>query len=375
MFRVFATALVVCLAASAAGGPLAPSPAAPPITAASINDAAPKGTNDKDPSLIAKAEVLLDRAHFSPGAVDGLDGDNFRSAVRAFQQVNKIEVTGNLDADTWNAITSNDAAPVLKAYTISDADVSGPFTKVIPSNLEEMAKLPGLSYTSPLAELAEKFHMAQSLLRQLNPLADFERAGKEILVADVPETNLRPGHSAVEVVQPKNDKAPIAATIVVDKPAHNVRAYDREGRLLGYYPATMGSEEKPAPSGVFKVRGVTWNPEYHYDPKFAWKEVKTKQKLTVPPGPNNPVGLVWIDLTAPSYGIHGTSQPEEIGKTESHGCIRLTNWDAVDLAAMVRPGTMARFEDLDSPVAPPQVSASPRSDAGAAAKSLLSGPR
>ena len=135
MFRVFATALVVCLAASAAGGPLAPSPAAPPITAASINDAAPKGTNDKDPSLIAKAEVLLDRAHFSPGAVDGLDGDNFRSAVRAFQQVNKIEVTGNLDADTWNVITSNDAAPVLKAYTISDADVSGPFTKVIPSNL------------------------------------------------------------------------------------------------------------------------------------------------------------------------------------------------------------------------------------------------
>jgi peptidoglycan hydrolase-like protein with peptidoglycan-binding domain len=148
MFRVFATALLVCLAASAAGGPLAPSPATPPITAASINDAAPKGANDKDPSLIAKAEVLLDRAHFSPGAVDGLDGDNFRSAVRAFQQVNKIEVTGNLDADTWNVITSNDAAPVLKAYTISDADVSGPFTKVIPSNLEEMAKLPGLSYTN-----------------------------------------------------------------------------------------------------------------------------------------------------------------------------------------------------------------------------------
>jgi lipoprotein-anchoring transpeptidase ErfK/SrfK len=358
MFRVFATALVVSLAASAAGGPLAPSPAAPPITAASINDAAPKGANDKDSSLIAKAEVLLDRAHFSPGAVDGLDGDNFRSAVRALQQVNKIAVTGNLDADTWNTITSNDAAPVLKAYTISDADVSGPFTKVIPSNLEEMAKLPGLSYTSPLAELAEKFHMAQSLLRRLNPLADFERAGTEILVADVPETNLRPGRPTVEVVQPKNDKAPIAATIVVDKPARNVRAYDREGRLLGYYPATMGSEEKPAPTGVFKVRGVTWNPEYHYDPKFAWKEVKTKQKLTVRPGPNNPVGLVWIDLTASSYGIHGTPQPEEIGKTESHGCIRLTNWDAVDLATMVRPGTMARFEALDSPVAPPPVSVS-----------------
>jgi lipoprotein-anchoring transpeptidase ErfK/SrfK len=331
-----ATALVFSLAASAASGPLAPSPAAPPpITAASINDAAPKGANDKDPSLIAKAEVLLDRAHFSSGAVDGLDGDNFRSAVRALQQVNKIAVTGNFDADTWNAITSNDRAPVLKAYTISDADVSGPFTKVIPTNLEEMAKLPGLSYTRPLAELAERFHMAQSLLRRLNPLAAFERAGTEILVADVPEMNLRPGREAVEAVPPKNDKAPIAATIVVDKPAHNIRAYDREGKLVGYYPATMGSAEKPAPSGVFKVRGVVWNPDYHYDPKFAWKEMKTKQKLTVRSGPNNPVGLVWIDLTAPSYGIHGTPQPEEIGKTESHGCIRLTNWDAVDLVVSV----------------------------------------
>jgi lipoprotein-anchoring transpeptidase ErfK/SrfK len=378
MFREFAATLafgLVGLAAPAADGSPGSSPAVPTITAATMNEATPNDANDKSPSLIAKAETLLDRAHFSPGEIDGLDGDNFRRAVRAFQETKSLTVTGNLDADTWNALASNDTAPVLKTYTTSDADVSGPFTKVIPTNLEEMARLPGLSYTGPLAELAEKFHMAQSLLRRLNPLADFERAGTEIFVADVPEMNLRPGRHTFEVVQPNNDKAPIAATIVVDKPAHNVRAYDREGRLLGYYPATMGSEEKPAPSGVFKVRGVTWNPEYHYDPKFAWKEVKTKQKLTVPPGPNNPVGLVWIDLTAPSYGIHGTPQPEEIGKTESHGCIRLTNWDAVDLAAMVRPGTMARFEDLDSPVAPPQVSASPRSDAGAAAKSLFSGPR
>jgi lipoprotein-anchoring transpeptidase ErfK/SrfK len=360
MFRQFAATLAFSLAslAASAGGSPGPSPAVPTITAAMINDATPNGANDKSPSLIAKAEVLLDRAHFSPGAVDGLDGDNFRSAVRALQQVNKIAVTGNLDADTWNTITSNDAAPVLKAYTISDADVSGPFTKVIPTNLEEMAKLQGLSYTSPLAELAEKFHMAQSLLRRLNPLADFERARTEIFVADVPAMHLRLGRHTVEAVPPKNDKAPIAATIVVDKPAHNIRAYDREGRLVGYYPATMGSEEKPAPSGDFMVRGVVWNSEYHYDPKFAWKEVKTKQKLTVRSGPNNPVGLVWIDLTAPSYGIHGTPQPEEIGKTESHGCIRLTNWDAVDLAAMVRPGTVARFEDLDSPVAPAPVSVS-----------------
>jgi lipoprotein-anchoring transpeptidase ErfK/SrfK len=321
------------------------------MTAASINEAAPKGANDKDPSLIAKAEVLLDRAHFSAGAIDGADGDDFRNAVRAFQEVNGLAVTGNLDADTWKALAPDGAAPVVKAYTISDSDIAGPFTKAIPANLVQMARLPGLSYTSPLAELAEKFHMAQSLLHGLNPRADFARSGTEIMVADVPEMQLRSGRHSVEAVPPKDNGGPIAATIVVDKPARSVRAYDQDGKLLAFYPATIGSEEKPAPSGVFKVSRVDWNPEYHYDPKFRWKEVKTNRKLTVQPGPNNPVGLVWIDLTAPSYGIHGTPAPEDIGHTESHGCIRLTNWDAVDLAGMARPGAVVRFEDQDSPVA------------------------
>src|SRR5208283_520764 len=137
---------------------------------------------------------------------------------------------------------------------------------------------------------------------------------------------LASGRHAVEAVPPKNDakdnQGPIAATIVVDKPARNLRAYDRHGKLLAFYPASIGGEEKPAPSGDFMVRRVDWYPAYHCDPKFAWKEVKTKRKLTVAPGPNNPVGLVWIDLTAPSYGIHGTPSPGAIGKTESHGCIR-----------------------------------------------------
>jgi lipoprotein-anchoring transpeptidase ErfK/SrfK len=130
-----------------------------------------------------------------------------------------------------------------------------------------------------------------------------------------------------------------------------VRAYDKDGKLLAFYPATIGSEEKPAPSGAFKVRRIEWNPDFIYDPKFAWKGVNVREKLTIRPGPNNPVGLVWIDLTAPSYGIHGTPEPTNISKTESHGCIRLTNWDAVDLATMVRPGTAVKFEDEDSPVA------------------------
>jgi lipoprotein-anchoring transpeptidase ErfK/SrfK len=354
MSRAVSFALICGLAASASDAVVAaPSPT---TLGSAIAGAAPKNSDDKNPRLIAKAEVLLARAHFSPGEIDGFDGDNFRNAVRAFQQVNGLPVSGNLDAQTWSALTTKDSASVLKAYTISRADVSGPFTRAIPTNLVAMARLPGLSYTSAQAELAEKFHMSQSLLRQLNPRADFARAGTEITVASVPEMNLRSGRRSVEVVPPQNapkpSDDPSDATIVIDKPARNLRVYDRDGKFLAFYPATIGSEEKPAPSGDFKVKGIVWNPDYQYDPKFAWKGVNAKRKLTVGPGPNNPVGLVWIDLTDPSYGIHGTPAPEDIGKTQSHGCIRLTNWDAVDLARMARPGTTVRFEDEDSPVAP-----------------------
>ncbi len=357
--RLIAAIFLAALAAFPAAAAHRTTGAAPKITAASINASAPNGRNDNDPSLIAKAEVLLDRDHFSPGEIDGMDGDNYRSAVRAFQQANSLPVTGILDADTWNALASNVSEPVLKPYAIADADVAGPFDKQISVDLAQMAKLPGLSYTSPLAKLAEKFHMSKEFLRKLNPRADFERPGEQIVVADVEALDLRAGRDTLEAIPPtdtaNNNKGAAGksvATIVVDKPARNLRAYDKEGRLIAFYPTTVGSEEKPAPSGAFKVRGVVWNPDFHYDPKFAWKGVSAREKLTIRPGPNNPVGLVWIDLTAPSYGIHGTPEPTNIGKTESHGCIRLTNWSAVELAAMVRRGTVVKFEDEDSPVTP-----------------------
>ncbi|HEY1782579.1 MAG TPA: L,D-transpeptidase [Roseiarcus sp.] len=351
MIRTLAITLLLGLAAP----PAALATPDPTARGASIEKAAPKSANDKDPALIAKAEILLDRARVSPGEIDGWDGDNFRNAIRAFQQVNGLPVSGNLDAATWDALT-RDGAPVLKAYTITITDAAGPFTRAIPATLEAMARLPGLSYTSAQAELAEKFHMSPTLLRELNPRADFGRAGTELTVADVPEMLLRSARSSVEAVPPPNppkaSEEPPEVTIVVDKPARNVRVYDSDGKFLAFFPATIGSEEKPAPSGDFKVNGVSWNPNYEYDPKFAWKGVTTKRKLRIGPGPNNPVGLVWIDLTAPTYGIHGTPAPSAIGKTQSHGCIRLTNWDAVELAGMVRPGDVVRFQDQDSPVAP-----------------------
>ena len=348
MFRPLAAAFAG-FAVSVACAAEAPQQHRPSPTAPSIEAAAPAGDDGADPSLVAKAEILLHRAHVSPGEIDASDGDNFRAAVRAFQELRGLTVNGKLDAETWNALAA-DHAQVLETHAISKAEVAGPFTRAIPAHLEQMARLPGLSYTSVQAELAEKFHMSQDLLRKLNPDADFAKAGTEVVVADVQETKLEPGRRAVEIVPPKDPEGPVAATIVIDKPARNLRAYDQAGQFLAFYPVTVGSQEKPAPSGVFNVREVVWNPEYHYDPKFAWKEVRTRRRLTVGPGPNNPVGMVWIDLTAPSYGLHGTPSPAAIGKTESHGCIRLANWDAADLAAMSRPGTFVRFEDQDSPV-------------------------
>ncbi len=355
MVRLPVGIVLVALTSATLGAPKKPY-VSPQTIEAAINRAAPSEEKKSASALIIRTEALLDRAHFSPGEIDGEDGDNYRHALRAFQQANNLRETGKLDTATWNALTSSGASePTLRHYTISAEDVSGPFDKAITANLDDMAQRPGLPYTTPLAELAERFHMSERLLRKLNPRIDFSQAGADVVVANVSPMPLRSGEHTVELNPPKPSKAEQlrVETIVVDKAARDVRAYDKNGGLLAFYPATIGSDEKPAPSGVFKVRRVAWNPEFLYDPKFAWKGVKAKQKLTVKPGPNNPVGLVWIDLTAPSYGIHGTPQPDAIGKTESHGCVRLTNWDAVDLASMVRPGTVVRFEDHDMPVVAP----------------------
>ena len=303
------------------------------LSPAAVNSAA-SGERGEKASFIVKVEVLLDRAHYSPGQIDGKDGENFRKALKAFQQANNLAPTGKVDADTWNSLTANVSEPVLKSYAITEADVAGPFDRRIPHGLEQEAKLQGLSYKDSVEALSEKFHMSEHLLRALNPGVDFDRARQTIAVANVEPLPLHRGDDSVEVERPRQHEGAgaTAATVVVDKPAREVRAYDKEGKLLAFYPATIGSQQKPAPSGSFKVRRVAWNPDYHYDPKFAWKGVKANRKLTLPPGPNNPVGVVWIDLTAPSYGIHGTPEPQNISKSESHGCIRLTNWDAVDLA-------------------------------------------
>jgi lipoprotein-anchoring transpeptidase ErfK/SrfK len=193
----------------------------------------------------------------------------------------------------------------------------------------EKAKLPALGYESPLEALGEKFHASPKLLQQLNPGKDFATAGQQIVVPDV------------------NSPAPLpkAAKVVVDKSDSVVMLVDAAGKTIAQYPATMGSEHDPLPLGEWKIRGVSRNPEFHYNPALFWDANPTHEKATIPPGPNNPVGVVWIDLSKDHYGIHGTPEPSKISKTQSHGCIRLTNWDALALAQAVSPGMTALLQE------------------------------
>ncbi|MBU1386026.1 MAG: L,D-transpeptidase [Alphaproteobacteria bacterium] len=278
-----------------------------------------------DPAM-ARAQILLDRTRFSPGIVDGLGGENTRQAIAAFEEAHDLEVDGELDAEVFERLTSGDSRKVLTDYTITDADAAGPFIGEVPEDIADMGELETVGYADAREALAEKFHMSEALLDALNPGVDFARAGQTIVVA-------APG---------PNELQGEVARIVIDKEESSVRAFDADGKLLAFYPATIGSGEMPSPSGTHTVRAIAPEPNYTYDPsRVSYGD--GGDKVVVPPGPNNPVGSVWIDLSRDTYGIHGTPEPAEIGKTASSGCVRLTNWDAEQLAGAVEQGVEVRF--------------------------------
>jgi len=284
-----------------------------------------------NPALI-KTQVLLDRARFSPGVTDGRHGENLQNAIKAFEKARGLQPDGALDQEFWTKLNETSSDPVLIEYTIRDEDVKGPFM-AIPDKMEDQAKLERLGYSSAEEFLAERFHMDADLLKALNPGKSFDKAGTAITVANV-EAKADPGKPPEKV-----------AKIEIVKSERVLRALNKDGAVMAVYPASIGSEEKPAPSGSHKVRVVAPNPNYTYNPDYAFKGVKAKEKFEIKPGPNNPVGSTWIDLTVESFGIHGTPEPEKVGKAYSQGCVRLTNWDVEELSKMVEKGTPVEFLD------------------------------
>jgi lipoprotein-anchoring transpeptidase ErfK/SrfK len=304
-----------------------------------------------DPGIL-REQVLLDRAGFSPGLIDARKGGNTEHARHAFQKENGLKV-GGLDSETKKKLIEVSGDQILREYTIQKDDVGGPFVGKIPDKLEEKAKLDHLAYHSPKEALAEKFHMTQELLTALNPGKDFGKEGTTITVTAVNEmpNNVKKASrgsssESTEASQPLNQKPNTdkkAARVVVDKQEKAVRVYDSDDKLIAFYPASPGSKARPAPTGTYEVTRIAIEPSYTVNPKYDW--VKSDKKLTIAPGPNNPAGLVWIEVSAgEGYGIHGVPDPEKVGKTFSHGCIHLTNWDALALAHLVKKGTPVEFK-------------------------------
>ena len=286
--------------------------------------------SDKPTPLAVRLEVLLDRANFSPGEIDGIFGENAKKALRAYAEARGLPSSDALTEKAWKELRADDG-PVTTHYTITEKDVAGPFLPRLPARMEDMSHLARLGFTSPREELAEKFHMSEQLLAMLNPGQRFDRAGANIVVVDTD------GKGTANSVK--------AEKVEIDKSRQTVELFDKSNSLIGFYPATVGSEEKPSPSGTLKVTAIDHNPTYRYNPKYHFKGVHSRNPFTIKPGPNNPVGTVWISLSAEGYGIHGTPSPEKVSKAQSHGCVRLTNWDAERVARSVTKGTPVTFVD------------------------------
>lgn len=312
--------------------------------------AAPAAAGSPINSAVLHAQVLLDRLGFTPGVIDGRVGTGFTLALKGFQEARGIPVTGRPDDATVKLLNAYGTTPGTIDVTLTAQDVAGPFAGVIPKDAAAQAKLPAMAYADPMEELAERFHTTPATLTALNGPGAKLAAGVTIKVpnvipaAEAYAETLKPEWRATLAQLSVSSDQPKAAKVVVVKSEGVLRVMDGDDKLVAQFPATMGSRHDPLPIGNWKIQGTSYLPKYHYNPALFWDANSKASKQLLQPGPNGPVGVVWMDLNKPHYGIHGTPSPDTIGRAESHGCIRLTNWDAARLSLMVKPGTPAIFQ-------------------------------
>ncbi len=354
------------------------SPSSAPDPLASRDQSAATGDiADPEARPVMQAQVVLDRLGFTPGVVDGKEGPSTRNAVSGFQEANHLTVTGKIDDATRRALGQWNNIPATRVVTIPADFASGPFY-TIPKEPADQAKMPALGYQSLDEKLAERFHTTINTLKQLNPggvPSGAKPAPEAAVPADsTPPAVHRPGppsvfHAGQQIRVPNvggdaldpatltdagwrltlamlgvGSQQPKAAKVVVSKSKGTLKAYDDAGKLVAVFTATMGSQHDPLPLGKWKILGIDKNPKFHYNPELFWDAKAGEEKAMLPAGPNGPVGVVWIAMNKPHYGIHGTPYPETIGRAESHGCVRLTNWDAARLAQMVSSKTELLLE-------------------------------
>ena len=277
----------------------------------------------RDLRMIA-VQVMLDRSRHSPGVIDGYGGGNTKRAVRAYREANGLPAGTTVDRALLSSLLETQGGDVFRTYAITSDDANYNFVDV-PSGFAAQAGLDRLNYETPVEMLAERFHMDEEFLKALNPGKDFSRAGTTINIVSHGDEKLQGQVARIEV----------------RKSDDSVVAFDAAGKVLASYPATIGSSQFPSPSGSMTVNAVAPQANYTFTPEG--REWGPDQVVVIAAGPNNPVGGTWIDLSKDGYGIHGSPDPQLIAKTASHGCVRLTNWDADELAAAVSRGVSVEF--------------------------------
>lgn len=345
--KLLPSAVAIATAIATAGMAISQPKAAdqlPPEPAANKADSGQSGIDD----AILHAQVLLDRAGFAPGVIDGRKGMSFEEAVKGFQTSRGLEVTGDLDEFTL-AELRRDRAPATKLMRVDERDAQGPFVGAIPKDPAQQAGMDCLCYRNLLEKLAEKFHTTPATIVALNDPSVPLGAGTVLRLPNVLPRTRSYGNIKPEAAQMLSDlnvsgDLPKADKIVVDKSDGVLRLFDKDERLLAQFPATMGSEHDPLPIGRWKVNSIAYNPPFHYQPDLFWDVADSKEEHKLPAGPNGPVGTVWIDLSKEHYGIHGTGEPQTIQRAQSHGCVRLTNWDAARVSQMVADGMEVVFQ-------------------------------